>query len=85
MTDIEQLPNLGLKSSQWLRDAGVVSLEELRRLGAVLAFRIVKSRQPNVSLNLLWALAAGLEGKHWRDLDSTEKRRLKRQLEELDL
>lgn len=34
---IESLRNLGPKSSQWLRDAGINTIAELDRLGAVAA------------------------------------------------
>lgn len=81
---IEGLLNLGPKSCRWLSEAGIDSLEQLQTLGPVVAYRIVKSQQPQASLNLLWALAAGLEGKDWRELDAQHKQRLKQQLQELD-
>ena len=49
---IETLPNLGPKSSQWLRDAGITTIADLERLGPVVAFRLVKRHEPKVSLNL---------------------------------
>jgi DNA transformation protein and related proteins len=45
------------------------------------AFRLVKHRQPKASLNLLWALEAGLKGKDWRELTEATKIRLRRQVE----
>lgn len=81
---MNDLPNLGPTSSRWLQSAGIQSIDHLRELGAVLAYRIVKQVQPNASLNLLWALAAGLEGRDWRDLSHSEKQSLKQQLDELD-
>ncbi len=83
MTDdvpIESLRNLGPKSGQWLREAGIATIAELERRGPVVAFRLVKQHQPKASLNLLWAMAAGLKGKDWRELTETTKRRLKRSL-----
>ena len=52
-------------------------------MGPALAYRVVKQAQPQASLNLLWALAAGLQDKHWQELSDNEKLRLKQQLEEL--
>ncbi len=78
---IETLPNLGPKSSQWLRDAGITTIADLERLGPVVAFRLVKQHQPKTSLNLLWALAAGLTGEDWRELSGATKRRLRKQAE----
>ena len=50
---IESLRNLGPKSGQWLREAGITTIAELERLGPVVAFRLVKQHQPKASLNLL--------------------------------
>ncbi len=76
---IEALLNLGPKSAQWLREAGIHTLAELRRMGPVVAYRLVKQEQPKASLNLLWALAAGLQGKDWRSLSAQEKSQLLRE------
>lgn len=76
---IESLRNLGPKSGHWLRDAGITTIAELERLGPVVAFRLVKQRQPKASLNLLWAMAAGLKGKDWRELSEAIKKRLRKE------
>ena len=77
---IDNLPNLGPTSATWLRGAGIGTISELERLGPVLAYRIVRQRQPDASLNLLWAMAAGLENRDWRDLTEYEKARLRQQI-----
>ena len=48
------------------------------RLGPVVAFRLVKQHLPKASLNLLWAMAAGLNGKDWRELSETTKMGLRK-------
>ena len=63
VTPIEQLPNLGPRSVVWLRAAGIESVEQLRRLGPEMAFVIVRQHNSRVTLNLLWALVAGLAGR----------------------
>ena len=79
---IESLLNVGPKSGQWLREAGITTIAELERLGPVVAFRLVKQRQPKASLNLLWTLAAGLKGKDWRKLTEATKKRLRKEAEQ---
>jgi DNA transformation protein len=64
--DLNALPNLGPKSRQMLRTAGIESLAELRRLGAVRAYLKVEATGAKPSLNLLWALEGALTGLHWR-------------------
>ncbi len=79
-TPIDELPNLGPASAGWLREAGVGTVADLRRLGPVIAYRLVKARHPQASLNLLWALAAGLDGLDWRELTVADKERLRGEL-----
>lgn len=67
---VAHLRNLGPKSAVMLAEAGIRTVAELRLLGAVKAYRRVKAK---ASLNLLWAIAAGLEDRDWRDLDEEEK------------
>lgn len=78
---IESLPNLGPASGQWLREVGIDSIAGLARLGPVLAYRLAKRNRPQASLNLLWAMAAGLQGQDCRQLSAAAKRRLRRELE----
>ena len=80
---IDNLRNLGPTSAQWLRAAGICSIGDLRRIGPVAAYRLVKQSQPRASLNLLWGLAAGIQNRDWRELTDAEKRQLMREVEEL--
>lgn len=73
---IDNLRNLGSESAGWLRDVGVRTITDLEALGPVEAYHLVKQRQPDTSLNLLWALAAGLAGRDWQTLSDEEKKRL---------
>ena len=78
---IESRLNLGPKSGQWLREAGITTVSELERLGPVVAYQLVKQRHPIASLNLLWALAAGLKGMDWRELTEATKEQLRKEAE----
>jgi DNA transformation protein and related proteins len=76
--------NLGPKSALMLAEAGIRSLDELKMLGAVKAYAWVKARRSKfASLNLLWALAAGLEDRDWRELTTEEKEGLVAELKSL--
>ena len=78
---VAQLRNLGPASARMLAEAGVTTLAELQQLGAVRAYRRVSQLQHGkASLNLLWALAAGLQDRDWRSLSRDEKDSLRREL-----
>lgn len=74
MRPVTSLRNLGPKSAMLLMEAGIRTIDELRELGAVKAYGWAKALHPKkVSLNLLWALAAGLQERDWRELSKAEK------------
>lgn len=78
--DIECVPNLGPVSAGWLRGAGITTRAEREAVGAVAAYLAVRRAGHAASLNLLWALAAGLAGRHWDSLRGEEKRQLREEL-----
>lgn len=82
--NLESLLNLGPQSARWLRQAGFRTVDDLRRLGPAAVYRIVKRSQPRASRNLLWALAAGLQGRDWRSLSAAEKVQLQQEAESED-
>jgi DNA transformation protein len=79
----ETLRNLGPVSARWLADVGIVSREDLERVGPVAAYALVRRQQAGASLNLLWALEAAVRDVDWRGLTSETKVRLRQELEKL--
>jgi len=77
-----ELANLGPKSEKMLAAAGITSLEQLRKLGAVAAYAKVKRTGSNASLNLLWALEGALSGMHWQEVARLHRTSLLLALEE---
>jgi DNA transformation protein len=78
-SELAALRNLGPVSAGWLEAAGIRSAAELRRLGAVEAFRRVAfHRGGDVSANLLYALEGALRGVRWDRLPREEREALKR-------
>lgn len=79
---IENLRNLGPASAAWLREVGILTIADLARVGAVVAYQRVRSQFPQASLNLLWALAAGVADRDWQELTDSEKAMLRRELDD---
>ena len=75
------LRNLGPVSKRMLAAAGITSVQTLRELGAVEAYRRVRSRDPRASLNLLWALQGAVTGRPWQDVARHDRLSLLLQLE----
>lgn len=75
--------NIGRVSTAWLRDIGLETPEDLRRVGSVAAYAMVKRGQPSASLNLLWSLEGAIRDIDWRELSDDVKSELRAQLDKL--
>ena len=80
---LNELPGLGPVSMALLSEIGVFTRADLEELGAVLAYRILKHRRPEVTLNMLYALHAALNGGRWDLITKEEKERLKKEADEV--
>ena len=75
--------NLGPKSTVWLAEIGVRSLADLHVIGAVEAYRRVKSVRAGVSIVLLYALQGAVFDCHWNDLPPGMKEELQQAARQL--
>ena len=79
--ELQHLKNLGKTSAQWLHALGIHSASDLRRLGAVDAYRAVRTRGFRASKVLLYAIEGALMDVHWNDIPAERKEALNKQLE----
>lgn len=79
--ELQHLKNLGKTSAQWLHAAGIHNAGDLRRLGAVDAYRAVKARGFRASIVLLYAIEGALLDVNWNQLPPAHKAELNGQLE----
>lgn len=82
--ELLQMKNLGKTSVLWLHAVGIHSAGELRRRGAVAAYRAVLARGFNASRVLLYSIEGALLDLHWNELPYEHKHRLLSQLTDLD-
>lgn len=81
--ELQHLRNLGKTSAQWLHAVGIHSASDLRRLGAVDAYRAVKARGFRASKVLLYAIEGALQDVHWNDIPSERKEALNKAVDAL--
>ncbi len=70
---IERLKNLGPVTARGLREIGIETIADLRRTGPTEAYIALRTSQPKFNKVVLWALAMGLENRHWTDITQKEK------------
>ena len=74
---LEAMRNLGKKSAARLRAVGIITEEDLRNIGAVDAFRRLKSHFPEVSFVFLLALFGALNDFDFREIPPEIKEKLR--------
>ena len=71
---VSALRNLGPRSAVMLAEAGIRTIGELREIGAARAYaRVRENHRRGASGNLLWSIAAGLDGRKWQEVPAEEK------------
>lgn len=65
---LSELKRLGPRSQQMLAGVGITTVEQLRRVGSVVAYCLAKRANAKVSLNLLWGLESALTGEPWQQI-----------------
>ncbi|WP_343349270.1 TfoX/Sxy family protein [Pseudomonas sediminis] len=80
--ELQHLKNLGKTSAQWLHAVGIHSANDLRRYGAVGAYRAVRARGFRASKVLLYAIEGALLNVHWSELPAAHKAELNGKLDE---
>ena len=74
---VTMLRNLGPASAMMLAEVGIRTIGELRVIGAAKAYvRVRAVRTRGASVNLLWSMAAGLDGRGWQEVSAEEKESL---------
>jgi DNA transformation protein len=77
--NLTDLRNIGKKISGRLNGVGIFSEDDLRRVGAVGAHRMIKERHPDETLPVcfyLYSFEGALTDKHWDDIGERRKQQL---------
>ncbi len=78
--NLTDLKNIGKKISGRLNEVGIFSEDDLRRVGAVGAHRLIKERHPDEMLPVcyyLYSFEGALTDNHWDEIGESRKRQLK--------
>lgn len=76
-TPVAGLRNIGGTSAAMLAGIDVHTAGDVRHLGIPLIMHILRQRGTPASMNLAYALHAGLLGIHWLELDAETKETLR--------
>ncbi len=78
---LKDLPNLRLATERMLKKAGIESVDQLEKEGALSAYKAIRdSHNAKVSIELLWALEGAINGTHWSVVPQSRRDELKNAL-----
>lgn len=72
-TALGNLRNIGPSTVRLLADLDIHTAGDVRHLGIPLVMHLLRQRGTPPSMNLAYALHAGLRGEHWLSLDDDTK------------
>lgn len=81
---LTKLRNIGKKIAERLIAVGVCSESDLRRIGSVEAYRLIRAKFPQETIPVcyyLYSLEGALLGKHWDEIGEKKKQKLRAQVE----
>ena len=65
--------NLGPVSLKWLAAVGIHTLADLREVGVINAYNLVRAHGYKASLNLVWAMQGAVMDVHWTKIPAAIK------------
>ncbi len=81
---LTELRNIGKKIAARLNEVGIFSEDELQKIGAVNAHKMIKENYPNETLPVcyyLYSFEGALSNKHWDDIGEKKKQALKKAID----
>ena len=81
---LTELKNIGNKIAGRLNEIGIFSEEDLRRVGAVGAHRMIREKYLDDTLPVcyyLYSFEGAITDKHWDEIGEQRKQQLKKQIE----
>jgi DNA transformation protein len=77
MDDLTTLPNLGKEVSRRLREVGINSADELKKVGSEQAYLRLRAIDPGACYCMLCGLEGAIQGIRWHNLPPERKTELK--------
>ena len=77
--DLSSLKNIGPTTQKRLQEIGINTKDDLKRVGPVLAYQKIQSKNPGKTIPVcyyLYSLQGALDNKHWNNISQKKKQKL---------
>ena len=81
--DLSSLKNIGPTIQKRLQEIGINSKSELKKVGPVLAYQKIQSKNPGKTIPVcyyLYSLQGALDNRHWDNISQKKKQKLLNQV-----
>lgn len=81
--DLSSLKNIGPTIQKRLQEIGINTKDDLKRIGPVLAYQKIQSKNPEKTIPIcyyLYSLQGALDNKHWDNISQKKKQKLLEQI-----
>ena len=78
-SDLTSLKNIGSTIQKRLQEIGINSKNDLKKMGPVLAYQNIQSKNPDKTIPVcyyLYSLQGALDNKHWDDISQKKRQKL---------
>lgn len=77
MGELSKLPNIGSKLEAQLKEIGIETVEQLKKVGSKQAWLDIRAAGSSACINRLYALEGAIQGIRWHNLSNEVKIELK--------
>ena len=77
---IEKIKNLGPVSTKWLNSIDVYTIDEVKKLGPIVIYNMLKAHGYNVNILMVYALQGAIMDCHWNEIPEKLKDVFKKEI-----
>lgn len=77
---IEKIKNLGPVSTQWLNSIDVYTIRDIKKLGPIVIYNMLKANGYNVNILMVYALQGAIMDCHWNEIPKKLKEDFKKEI-----
>ena len=78
--NLPKLRNLGPVSTQWLHSIEVYTKDDIKKLGPIVIYNMLKAHGYNVNILIVYALQGVIMDCHWNEIPSKMKEKFKKEI-----
>ncbi|KAB2838159.1 MAG: competence protein TfoX [Melioribacteraceae bacterium] len=76
----EKIKNLGPVSTKWLNSIDVYTIDDVKKLGPIVIYNMLKAHGYNVNILMVYALQGAIMDCHWKEIPEKLKKEFQKEI-----